>query len=411
MPVPQGFIDETTTEKEKLPIVVKPLKVPTGFIDEPIQEAAKTVAPYAGRAAAEIPTFAGAALGGPLGAVLGYGVSSGLRSSNPKVFGKPPEDIADFIGGAGMEGLTQGVAPKLAEGAAKVIANLPLAVSRPFRSFPAVRSKLAENITDQALQRYRFPESMVLETAAENAGQNIEKAGVAGLATNKVGQALLNLRNEYELGSDIAKTQTYKSIADTALSDLTHLRNFKLATGSPKEIEQLALNRLITNGFKESEGKINASSVLNELGGAKKEIYEEAIGPQKLASLKSLMGELQSLQEGHQTSDGLLRWSQGHLLWTVPVTAGALLTGHSTIGKLGLAASGVVLSNKVLARLMSNEATAKLTLAAMRTSANDNKSGFISKAFNSALESAMNPGGAIAQGIRIPIGISSVKEE
>lgn len=414
---PPGYIldPEESKQKEIVPPLFTP---PKGYkLDPergelPLPQAAKEVAPYVGRATAELPMILGGAFGGPLGAGLGYGVSAGLRSSNPKLFGKPPEDIADFIGGAGIEGLLQGYLPR---GIEKLFPSTSRTINPIFRNAPAVRQKLSEKITEQALKRYQYPESMILESAAENAAANLDVNPQAFFPKNTIGNQLLNLEQQFRMGTDVAASQTYKQIANTALSDISHVRNFKLATGDTHGIEQLALNDLITKGFKESEKTINAKSILDRLGGTKREIYEEAISPAKLESLKNLMGELDKMQSGHEIADRMLRYSKGHLIWAAPTMLGGLATGHPIMSGIGAGmtgiSGGIIITNKVLAKLMSNEETARLTLAAMRTPASSSAAQFVGRAFDSVLQSVMNPGGKIAQTARIPIGLVSVPEQ
>lgn len=429
MPAPQGFIDEEP--EGALPVIVKPLKIPAGFVDEPLQEATKKAAPYVGRAAAELPTILGGIYGGPLGAGLGYGVSTGLRSSNPSVFGKPPEDIADFIGGGGREVLTQGFLPKgidaLVENITHPIVNT--LSKAPLKNFPGVRQGAAQEMTDQLMKQFGSSESGNLLAAGEKASSNYdEMVGLIKQAQEKVkrakkgfeseadaasaldeanqlinetfgknvvGKQLIQLRREFEAGTDVAAAQTYKQVANTALSDLTHVRNFKLATGSPREIEQLALNKLVTNGFKDAEGRINANQVLNELAGKNSEIYSEAISPEKITALKSLLNEIRN-QEKTNVTDRIVNWSNGHLSWS--------LLGMKYFGATAAPPAIIAATNKGLVKLMENPTTAKLVVAAMRTKPGTPEGNFVSR----LLDSALNPGGRAAQAIRIglaPFGV------
>jgi len=192
----------------------------------------------------------------------------------------------------------------------------------------------------------------------------------------------------------VAGSQTYKQIANTALSDLTHVRNFTLATGEPKNIEQLAINKLVTNGFKVSDGTLDTKYILNELGGKNSEIYKEAIDPKTLGSFKQAMTEIENQKAGHGVSDAMLRWSNGHLLWTVPMALGGLAEGTGLghiVSGLGAASTGMVVTNKVLAKLMSDPTTAKLAVAAMRTGTSTPQAGLISQILTNTLRGVEVP--------------------
>ena len=152
------------------------------------------------------------------------------------------------------------------------------------KNFPAVKEGAAKSMTDSILKRYQFPETGILESAASNAAnvkdeltsayKEAVKTHMASDAytldpesvspemqataqelgnkfgKNSVGAQLNDLQRQFEAGGEVAGNQTYKQIAGTALSDVQHVRNFKLATGEPETIKQLALNDLVTNSFK-----------------------------------------------------------------------------------------------------------------------------------------------------------------
>jgi hypothetical protein len=385
------------------------------------------VAPAAGRfAVSSIPAVT-AALGstvGPEGTLMGAGagsaISNTLKLQFPKLFGEagdPLEQGARFGGDIISQGIVPlgvekllatrlgrqaiGGIPKLlsSEASGATLGEVPFNASEAMKSslanlltapgirnFPAVRGGAAGMMTKKLMGRYQFPESQIVESAAQNAQNTITDAvasrdpAIVGavqrnFAGNKIGSKLLNVTEDLTKG---AQTQSYKDVADTGLSDLIHVRNWKLATGESKTLEQLALNKLVTNGFKSGEQKLNTNYILNELGGKNKEIYDEVFleNPEALAKFKDLVGEIGKQQEGHGVSDAVLRWSKGHLMWSLPLAATGIV--HPTVGAMGAGASTVIMSNHILGRLMSNPETANLVVQAMRTSGTAPEAGIIS---------------------------------
>ena len=369
-------------------------------------------APFVGRAAVGMLPVAGASLseafsGEPaLGALAGTATKDFLRSfpQLQSLIGQNPQSGWGLVGDAAGDQLTNVVLPNVVRGIAGasipgVIANTPL------KNLPAVRSGVAATISQQLMDRMNpGAESGILEGAARqaqgtqlnlvnnilDARKNLQQsvqtlspgipdqmAAYKGtlqdlentFGKNQVGGALLKLQQEMDEGADVAKSQTYRQIATTTLSDLSHVRNFKLATGSPEAVEGLALNRLLTNGFKSYDGTIDAGKTIAELTGKNSEIYGEALRPETMQNLKDLLGGIKDQQMGHEVSDRLIHYAQGHLIWTGLPLATGTLTGHAGVGTLvSAAAASPIITNSMLSRLMANPETAKMVTQALRTS-------------------------------------------
>jgi hypothetical protein len=430
--LPPGYVLHDPGET---PTVGSVLKLPPGYV--PVspkdKDTRKLVAQGTGEAVADAPSFfgklgvnslpmAGAMAAGVPGTLTGSALKTLIQHFAPDTFGKGPEDAGDTALEMGKDVIGQNLIPgAVQKGVAALIQKgLPAAVasSKLLKNFPAVRSGAAKNMTDEALGKYQFPESGILESAAENAsGTNkdlidqfnqakathmasdeyaihpsssspemaaAEQAQKDVFGRNAVGSKLLRLQKQFERGEDVSGRQTYKSIAGEALSDLTHVRNFKLATGEPKTIEQLALNDLVTDGFKSSEGTLNTKGILDKLTGPKSEIYREAISPPTLGKFQELMSEIEAQKAGHGISDRMLNWSKGHLAWSIPLAASSM-GGHSLIGGMGALATGSILTNSALGKIMSNPETAALVVKAMRTSTSSPEAPFIAKALANAV--------------------------
>lgn len=364
------------------------------FISNP-----EPAAPYIGRFAANSAPAVGATVGGVPGTMFGTGIAQLLKASFPKLFGQPTDnvplegvkDIAlnNLIPGAigkGVGVLEKGIVPAVASGMAK--------------NFPGVRQGAAQEMTSQIMQKFAQPESQILEQGAADAGQTYNKLRTniaqnqiaAGNPTNanthpavqqamddmtntfgknKVGQKLLKLQKDLQAGVDVAGSQEYKDIANTALKDLVHVRNWKLVAGADG-VQNLALNKVMSAGGQ--AGTFDASKMLAELSGPSKEIYEEAIDPTVMSNFKDLINEIHSQQAGHTVSDAVIKSSKNKLIWATSLAGGM----HSFLGVPGMAAGGVTLTNQFLAHAMENPQTAKLVVEAMRTPALSPKGQLIS---------------------------------
>jgi hypothetical protein len=425
--LPPGYVLHDPGET---PTVGSVLKLPPGYV--PVspkdKDTRKLVAQGTGEAVADAPSFfgklgvnslpmAGAMAAGVPGTLTGSALKTLIQHFAPDTFGKGPEDAGDTALEMGKDVIGQNLIPgAVQKGVSALIQKgLPAAVasSKLLKNFPAVREGAAKNMTEEALGKYQFPESGILESAAENAKgtnqdlvdayNNAKRTHMASdeysmhpgssspemvaiseqhgntFSGNAVGAKLLKLQRQYEAGKDVAGAQSYKEIAGNALSDLTHVRNFKLATGEPKTIEQLALNDLVTDGFKASENTLNTKGILDKLSGPKGEIYREAISGPTLGKFQELMSEIEAQKAGHGISDRMLNWSKGHLAWSIPLAASGL-GGHSLIGGMGALATGSILTNSALGKIMSNPQTAALVVKAMRTSTSSPEAPFIAKA-------------------------------
>lgn len=388
-------------------------------------EISRNAPSYAGRfAVAALPALAagltdGLSIPAQMGATaLASGLGMAAKASAPSVFGAAPEGVGSGLGDMALDQIANVLVP----GAGKALLNTSKAKaisSALFRNFPAVRSGAATEMTRQAMGKYQFPESGILESAAQNAENNKSdlvqnvvdaynkhsqtidtpaqflhpevKQALADhentFAKNAVGQQLDKLNKEFQAGGDVAGSQTYKSIASTALSDLTHVRNFKLATGEGKTVEQLALNDLVTGGFKESGGKLDSAGILNKLGGSKREIYEEAIGSKTLDNFKDAMSEIEKQKAGHGISDALVRYSNRGLALSLPASMLGIHVGESVAG----AAAPIALTNVVLSRLMANPDTAKAVVTALRTSSSAPQAGILGRVIANAIRGAEIP--------------------
>ena len=371
------------------------------------------VAPYVGRLAAKAPPMLGSYYG-PGGTMIGTGISQALKATFPKVFGEPSSNIlepgiTDLITNNAIPAALEGIIGLISKG----VQALP--ATGLLRNFPATREGAVREMTSQILSRFQQPESQILEKGADVAEANL--AGLKGTITslnrsnppqsvvspltgqqslqfhpavqqamqdlentfgkNKVGRQLVNLQKDIQAGVDVAGSQTYKQIADTALADLTHVRNWKLAAG-PEGVQDLAINKLLQAGAGK-EGILDSGKILGELAGKKSEIYSEAISPQTLSDFKDMVNEIHSQQAGHGISDAIIKYSKGRLLWASGLFGGI----HGAFTLPGIAAAGTTVTNSMLARAMQNPETAQIVVQALRTPANSPQAQMLSQSLAS----------------------------
>ena len=393
-------------------------------------EAIKKIAPYAGRAAVSAIPLATSLLfpeAPGLATAGGFSIEQGLKTLAPGLFGDPPQSLGEGALRLGSEELSNVAVPWAAN---KVIGSAlnagrdltqlgpKASYAKLMSNWPAVREGVVQQMTDKAMGKYIYPESKILEVGAENATENYgslmdkitqAEAGPNPLqdvtaaqgrlnqvfGDNKIGQKLLDLHRESQAGNEIAKTQTYREISNLATSDLIHGQNWNLATGDPKSLEQMTLNKLFNTGYKESSKSLDAGRMINELGGKDAEIYQQNISPGTRANVDKLLSTINEMENGHPVRDAIIGYSKRRLVWQASVGTGLLSEGllHNPVaGVAMMAPAGMALNDYMLSKLMSNDATAKLVTTALQTPKTDVMAPLIQKALKGAIAASMDLG-------------------
>src|ERR1019366_6574617 len=430
--LPKGYVLDPTPDIGKV-------SVPNGYkldpYQDPITAAGNKVAPWAGRAITEalpaIGSFAGAG-----GTLIGTGISQAMKRARPDLFGEQPQG-ADAVGDAAKELLLNNVLPaglgKLGKLAIQTdMTGIAPQIAQRLGNFPAVRESNIRELTKQVNNRL-FNESQVIEQGATNASDRLGsmqddisnlradhpdtpptndlQIGTDGVprlvqtpgaphplvqaamdhlsdvyGRNRVGGMLIRMQKEAAtMGGDIARTQPYKEITNTTLSDIIHVQNAKITAG-PEFTNDLAVNRILTNAGNPAEGTIDAARGLNELNGKNNEIYTEAMNPASKASLTNVLTLMQQ-QEKQGITGTIISFQSRHLYWNVASGAGlGMLMGHSEGAALGTGlAAAPVITDFALRKLMQNPETAKLVAAALQTPAKAPQATLINKAITEIL--------------------------
>ena len=335
----------------------------------------------------------GTLLGSALGALGGSLLKQGI---NQKITGKE-QGLGDGLAENATDVIGQSVLPNLLGklfGGRTTVANA-LANKGVQKVFPQIKNTTSE-LQAKALQ---FPETGILESAASNVDQAVQDFSAQFKAaktpaqeakvwqeyhdqvgSNNVGKSLLRLNQDVENGGSVANQQAYKSITDKALSDVSNVRNFKLATGEDTTIRQLAHNDVLQGAFK-SKGEFDPESVLTKLNGPKAEVYKEAMGP-SYDSLKEMAEQTPESTQGH-----IISIVKRHLVWGA---GGALLgsgLGHETLAA-GAGLGAYTLGKYTINKALSDPLTASLVVRAMKTPLNAPEAGMLQKLLVNGLRGA-----------------------
>jgi len=408
-PLPKGYENYIDIPISAHP-EIKDAPLPKGYegyipYKDPITAATEKVAPWVGRAATEalpaIGSFAGAG-----GTLIGTGISQMMKRARPDLFGEQPQGT-DSLVNAGKELLLNNVLPaglgKIGGLALKTdMQGIAPTIASKLSNFPAVREGVIKQFTQQINKRL-YPESGIIEQGAENAASRLSELHGAidapgadigdaidhldnVFGKNKVGGMLIQMQKESAaVGGDIARTQTYKQISSTTLSDIVHVQNAKMTAG-PEFTNDIAVNKILTGAGDPTGGTINATKALGELGGKNSEIYKEAMNPASYDSLNKMLVKMKGLED-HNITDTIIAFSSRRIIWNLAGGAGlGALAGHPITGILGgVAAEAPVLTNLMLRKIMQNPETVKLVTLAMETPKAAPQAGFIQKALTQVL--------------------------
>ncbi len=352
-------------------------------------------------AAADFLPMAGS-FAGPEGTAAGAFIKQALKESFPGTFnwsknGEPPS-AGEAASGVAGDFLGQEVPGRLISAVANPRLTVAKALSNKLvqKVYPQIQNTTG-GLQAKALQ---FPETGILESAASNtddlAKDFVSKYNSAPdvpsqnkvwgeyqdkIGTNNVGQSLLRLNRDVENGGSVANQQAYKRITNSVLSDVSQVRNFKLATGEDTTVRQLAQNQIVGDAFG-GKGSFNPDSILGHLNGPKKEIYQEALGP-AYDNLKKL-----AEQTPGTTGNNLISYLNHRLVFHAALVAGGglgeIASGHFLGGVAG--AGAIILSDKAVTAAMSDPIVAKLVLAAQKTPLGTPQAGFLQKALVNSLK-------------------------
>lgn len=390
----------TKSEAEIASSVEHPKLVEAGLLEEP--ETSDYFRHYIGKRVPGLLSAAGGTLGGlgagsssfglgtmagaGAGALVGSGIGTGLQGMFPRLFGEKPEDVVSkVLTDAAIEGA---VPEGIGKAASVTIRPITKVLNRVF---PAIREGIAKQEAKQ-LEKKILPESQIIETAAENTrlNPNIPSPGTIGLG-NTVADDLIKVPYQQTNLS----SQQIKEITKKALSDVSEVRNFKLATGGDHEIRQLAFNDILTRNYSGATKTFNPTKILDELNGSKREIYQEAIGKKGLEQFKTFLLEM---QKPSTTQHPVLSYIRNRLAFSVPM----FMVGGGLGGLAGgAAASGasIILNDAVLTKIMSYPEVAGVMTRALKTGLKDTEAEFLQRVIANSMRGTKE-----AVGLLLPDG-------
>lgn len=336
--------------------------------------------------------FLGTALGSMAGQpIFGAAAGSFLKQGlDPRTV-----DSTDALLNVGNDTLINGIVPQLGGKLAGTLGDAitsstpframlaKIAASRLFKNLPAVRGAVANsNIQDLIPQVANkvLPESGIVETAATNAQNNLPVVPHWN-DPGTVGEDLMNIPYKQTEGSPYSISK----LADKGLSDVSQVRNWKLATGETSTIQQLGLRNAIGKGYNEGTGEIDPDAILKELTGDKADVYKEALQPATMTRLKSLLNNIKSNQADLAPSgmDHVMQYAKHRMLFDLPFMLGAGMEGHEALGAAAI--GGVILTDSAITKLMSDPVISKLTAQAIKTGTNSAAAPMLQKAITWAL--------------------------
>lgn len=296
--------------------------------------------------------------GGMLGDIPGAAAGALLR----QVLTKNPS-----LGQAGIDTLLQGVIPA---GVGKALEALGGNVASKIASKitnSKINPTLAEGLANKT-SKFIMPEAATTETAAANALPAVQRNPM--LFQGSVAEPLAKIPYNQTSVSNIPINKT----VDQALSDVSQVRNFKLATGEPYTIEQLALNRAVGKGYSSGNQSIDPDAILKELTGPKSDVYNEAIRPDVRQKLTDFMGKVKEFEPETQ-GNSMIRYAKHRLIFDLA----AYGVGHEVGGPLAGGAA-LILGNQAITKLMGSDFIGNLALKSLDTPTNSAMSPIITKA-------------------------------
>jgi len=322
---------------------------------------------------AMIGSILGSVIGAPIGgAAVGASTGQALKNIAPSIFGAPGVTTGERVVDYGGDILSQGVLPSiLGSIASRGLRGAMLAMPGT-KTLAAPAVKIAQ-LVNQA-KGYMMPESSLVETAAENMRQNLPN--IPG--KQNIPETSLNELFNVPYNQTGISTTKIAPIVKDMLSDVTTVRNMKLATGNPTLIRQMAANDLVTRNYYKAADTINPTAILNELGN-KPDIYEEAFGKPALDTFTALMKTAQDKGVGKATD--LMSWREGRkvLLLSLPFRALGVPFG---------AAEGIIFGSDAIKKVISNPQLGQMILQATKTNASAPEASLLSQAIVHSLRGA-----------------------
>lgn len=201
---------------------------------------------------------------------------------------------------------------------------------------------------------------------------------------NQFEKNLFEVRNLLDQGKDVVQSDAWRNLRKTALENPETVRRMQLIAG-PRAVEDMAFNELLGNPDK----VLNVKDVLARLADPKQvATWERAISPESRATFGEMLSQIQSQMEGHGVSDTLLKVSKSKL--TYLPTFGLIHYPGVAVPVVGGALS-VNMTNRALAKLMSNPEYAQVVTRALTTSSKSVEAPMIGEVLATVLRTLNQP--------------------
>ena len=368
---------------------------------------------------------------GAAGAGLGSAAGVELQNEAPRWFGQGPSSGAEAAGRIGGDIVGNSIIPDVGGALARGGINLAkqagegglkAALLAQFaKGTKPVQSALLGDTINEGMKKLSskiYPDSSIIETAAQNAQDNLNNTLNSGQSNpfanggpfqgGTVGQKLTGVPYQ----QTDARVQSLSKIKDMALSDVTQVRNWKLATGETGTIRQLAAGDVINQGYSQTAGTIDPDKILKAFDGPKADVYNEAMaGSNTKQDIIDLANTIKDAQANMPKQSGLINYFQHRLTFDaamlLPEAMMGAAAGHELIG-IGAGVGTVVLTNSAITKMMANPVTAKAVIQAIKTPATSPMAPLLGKIIKNGLIGAqvlhMGPEGKLEQAIMGPDG-------
>lgn len=306
------------------------------------------------------------------------GMIAGVPGAAAGSFAKQALSQNPSLQDAGTDTLLQGVLPEAVGGIAGVLRDVKsqgLLKTIADRLPTSISSKLPGTKAAQIINQARglmtgeasgiqntarnvqdnLPTSPTYSNILDANGNKIQTGSAQQMPQNYQGTVAEKLTKTPPVQQDVANIPPLGKTADNLFSDVSEVRNAKLANGGDS-INKLAQDRIMRQHWNFDTGNFDPDKVLNTLG-KNEDVYREAMGPD-YDNMKALMQQAQKLKVG-QTQDSLISWHEVRKVGALEVGAGLFGIPHGVTGAL-------TLGTDAMRKIAADPALGQLVIAAMK---------------------------------------------
>lgn len=185
-------------------------------------------------------------------------------------------------------------------------------------------------------------------------------------------------------GSEEIPTDIYHSaIQNKALDDVTQVRSYKLAGG---DADALARNNVVNKSFNSVKQTFDPKALLDEIGGTKKEVYNEALTPESKQNLTDFANKVQQISKDPSANNGLINYTGRRIMFHIAAVGGGAAIGG--LPGVALGEGALVLGSQALKQMAKSPIVGKMAIKALETPASSEISPIVQKTILNGLRGA-----------------------